>query len=61
MIERATLFLPPEAVIAMTHIDIAAPAFCIGTCWAGFVIMAMEDYGPLKQLVPCYLDIKDMK
>jgi hypothetical protein len=45
----------------MTHIDIAAPAFCIGTCWAGFVIMAMEDYGPLKQLVPCYLDIKDMK
>jgi len=61
MIERAPLFLPPEAVIAMTHIDIAAPAFGIGTCWAGFVIMTMEDYGPLKQLVPCYLDINDMK
>jgi len=42
---------PTEAVIAMTHIDIAAPAFGIGTCWAGYVIMAMENYEPLKNLL----------
>lgn len=42
---------PTEAVIAMTHIDIAAPAFSLGTCWAGYVIMAMEHYGPLKDLI----------
>ncbi len=26
-----------DAIIALTHFDIAAPAFGIGTCWAGFV------------------------
>jgi nitroreductase/NAD-dependent dihydropyrimidine dehydrogenase PreA subunit len=29
-----------DAIIALTHFDIAAPAFGIGTCWAGFVAMA---------------------
>jgi len=39
---------PTEAIIAMTHIDIVAPSFGIGTCWAGFVQMAIDAYDPLK-------------
>jgi nitroreductase len=42
---------PTEAIIALTHIDIAAPAFGLGTCWAGFVKMALDDYKPLKDLL----------
>ncbi len=37
-----------EAVIAMTHVDVAAPAFGVGTCWAGFVKMAVDAYAPLQ-------------
>lgn len=40
---------PTEAIIAMTHIDIAAPSFGIGTCWAGFVQMAIDAYKPLQE------------
>lgn len=40
---------PTEAVIAMTHIDLAAPSFGIGTCWAGFVQMAIDAYAPLQE------------
>jgi len=29
-----------DAVIAMTHLDIVAPSFGLGTCWAGFVQIA---------------------
>lgn len=42
---------PTEAVIAMTHFDILAPSFGVGTCWAGFVKMAMDGYQPLRDLV----------
>jgi nitroreductase/NAD-dependent dihydropyrimidine dehydrogenase PreA subunit len=38
-----------DAIIAMTHFDIAAPAFGVGTCWAGFVAMAASQYGPLQK------------
>jgi nitroreductase len=38
-----------DAVIALTHVDIAAPAFGIGTCWAGFVAMAAISYEPLQK------------
>jgi len=37
-----------DAIIALTHFDIAAPAFGIGTCWAGFVAGAAREYQPLK-------------
>jgi nitroreductase/NAD-dependent dihydropyrimidine dehydrogenase PreA subunit len=37
-----------DAIIALTHFDIAAPAFGIGTCWAGFVAMAASSYEPLQ-------------
>jgi len=38
-----------DAIIALTHFDIAAPAFGIGTCWAGFVAMAATYYEPLQK------------
>ncbi|HUK37738.1 MAG TPA: nitroreductase family protein [Methanomicrobiales archaeon] len=38
-----------DAIIALTHIDIAAPAFGVGTCWAGFVAMALEAYPPARE------------
>lgn len=38
-----------DAIIAMTHFDVAAPAFGIGTCWAGFVSMAAASYEPLQK------------
>jgi nitroreductase/NAD-dependent dihydropyrimidine dehydrogenase PreA subunit len=38
-----------DAIIALTHFDIAAPAFSIGTCWAGFLAMAATSYEPLQK------------
>jgi len=40
---------PTDAIIALTHFDIAAPAFGIGTCWAGFVAAAAMSYEPLQK------------
>ena len=39
---------PTDAIIAMTHVDIAAPSFGVGTCWAGFIKMAADAYKPLQ-------------
>lgn len=38
-----------DAIIALTHIDIAAPSHGIGTCWAGFVAGAAREFPPLQQ------------
>ena len=38
-----------DGIIALTHFDIAAQAFGIGTCWAGFVSMAALSYAPLRK------------
>ena len=38
-----------DAIIALEYFDIAAPAFGIGTCWAGFVAMAATIYEPLQK------------
>jgi len=40
-----------DAIIALTHVDIAAPAFGLGTCWAGLVAMASFSYQPLKDFL----------
>lgn len=40
-----------DGIIALTHFDIAAPAFGIGTCWAGFVAAASREYLPLKKFL----------
>jgi len=38
-----------DGIIALTHFDVAAPAYGIGTCWAGFVAMAAWSYEPLRK------------
>ncbi len=38
-----------DALIALTYFDIAAPAFGVGTCWAGFLSMAAAAYEPLQE------------
>jgi nitroreductase len=38
-----------DAIIALTHVDIAAPAFGLGCCWAGFLSMAATAYEPLQK------------
>jgi nitroreductase/Pyruvate/2-oxoacid:ferredoxin oxidoreductase delta subunit len=38
-----------DAIIALTHFDITAPAFGVGTCWAGFVAAAATSYEPLQK------------
>jgi nitroreductase/NAD-dependent dihydropyrimidine dehydrogenase PreA subunit len=38
-----------DAIIALTHFDVAAPALGIGTCWAGFVAMATSSFEPLQK------------
>lgn len=40
---------PVDGIIGLTYFDVAAPAFGIGTCWAGFVAMAVSEYGPLQK------------
>ncbi len=41
-----------DAIIAMTHFDIAAPSFGLGTCWVGYVKMAAEVYKPVQDALP---------
>jgi nitroreductase/ferredoxin len=38
-----------DAIIALSYFDIAAPAFGLGTCWAGFIRMAVDSYEPLQK------------
>lgn len=38
-----------DGIIALTHVDIAAQVFGVGTCWAGLVAMAADEYDPLKR------------
>jgi nitroreductase len=40
-----------DAIIALTHFDVAAPAFGVGTCWAGFLSMAASVYEPLQKVL----------
>lgn len=38
-----------DCTIALTFLDIAAPSFGLGTCWAGFFMMAATHWPPLQQ------------
>lgn len=42
---------PVDAIIALTHVDIIAPSFGVGTCWAGFVANAAINYPPLQEVL----------
>ena len=48
-VPEANPIAPIDAIIALTHVDIAAPAFGLGTCWAGFVAMGAQAYAPLRE------------
>jgi nitroreductase len=38
-----------DSTIALTFLDLAAPSFALGTCWAGFFMMAVSHWPPLQQ------------
>ncbi|MBI4689714.1 MAG: nitroreductase family protein [Nitrospirae bacterium] len=38
-----------DCSIAITFLDLAAPSFGFGTCWAGFFMMAASHWPPLQQ------------
>ena len=38
-----------DAIIAAAHLDLAAPAHGVGTCWCGFFQMAAEAWEPLQR------------
>ena len=40
---------PTDCVIALTYMELAAPAFGLGTCWAGFVNAAANAWPPLQE------------
>jgi nitroreductase len=46
-IPKGNPIAPTDAIIALTQVDITAPAFGVGTCWAGFVAGASQNYAPL--------------
>lgn len=40
-----------DSVIAMTHLDLIAPVFGLGTCWAGIVQIALDSSPELMQSI----------
>ncbi len=40
---------PASCLLALTHLDLAAPAFGLGTCWAGYFHMAASSWPDLLQ------------
>lgn len=40
-----------DSVIAMTHLDLAAPVFGLGTCWAGIAHIALDSSPGLMQSI----------
>jgi nitroreductase/NAD-dependent dihydropyrimidine dehydrogenase PreA subunit len=40
---------PVDGIIAVTYADAAAPAFGVGTCWAGFLSLAAKAWPPVRE------------
>jgi len=40
---------PKSATIALTTLGLVAPSFGLGTCWAGFLDLAIMNWPPLKE------------
>lgn len=38
-----------DCAIALTFLDLAAPSFALGTCWAGLFLMSASQWPPLQQ------------
>ena len=39
----------PACIIALTHLELAAPSLGLATCWAGYFTAAANNYPPLQQ------------
>jgi nitroreductase len=37
-----------DCIIALTYLELAAPAFGLGACWAGFLMAAARQWPPLR-------------
>ena len=40
-----------DAVIATSHLELVAPSFGLGSCWAGFLMMALQSSPEVKKIV----------
>jgi nitroreductase len=40
-----------DGIIAITWADAVAPAFGVGTCWAGFLMIAAARWEPLREAI----------
>jgi nitroreductase len=40
-----------DAVIAASHLDLLLPSFGIGSCWAGFLMLALKSIPDLKKVI----------
>ena len=41
----------PACIIALTYLELAAPCFGLGTCWAGYFNAAANNYPPLQEFL----------
>lgn len=49
-----------DGTIALTYLELAAPAFGLGTCWAGFFFMFLEASPQLREAVGIPADHKPL-
>ena len=40
-----------DSAITLTYLELAAPSFGLGTCWAGFVTAAAQYWPPLQEII----------
>ncbi|MBI5593898.1 MAG: nitroreductase family protein [Deltaproteobacteria bacterium] len=46
--DKANMMAPTACVIALTYLELAAQAFGLGTCWAGYFNAAASSWPPLQ-------------
>jgi nitroreductase/NAD-dependent dihydropyrimidine dehydrogenase PreA subunit len=49
--EKEERSAPAGCTIALTHLDLAAPSFGVGVCWAGYFTAAAQTWPPLQQML----------
>lgn len=42
-------FVSVDGTIALTHLDLALPSFGLGSCWAGGLLMALNEWPPFAE------------
>ena len=47
--QKALATAQSACTIALTYLDLAAPSFALGTCWAGYFNTAANLYPPLEK------------